>query len=72
MNAKLPSVLGLSESTVSRLRSGKAELDPGSMSFERAQFLLRLFRSLDASLGSDDASAREWLATPNIELGARP
>lgn len=71
-NAKLGAVLGLSESTVSRLRSGKAELDPASKSFEAAQFLLRLFRSLDALLGSDDISARAWLATFNLDLDARP
>jgi uncharacterized protein (DUF2384 family) len=71
-NARLGAVLGLSESTVSRLRSGKAELDPASKSFEAAQFLLRLFRSLDALLGSDDLSARSWLATENLDLDARP
>ena len=55
-NAKLGTILGLSEATASRLRSGKAELDPTSKSFEAGQFLLRLFRSLDALLGSDDLS----------------
>ena len=71
-NARLGAILGLSESTVSRLRSGKAELDPASKSFEAAQFLLRLFRSLDALLGSDDLSARSWLSTVNIDLDAPP
>ena len=54
------------------MRSGKAELDPTSKSFEAGQFLLRLFRSLDALLGSDDLSARAWLTTPNLDLEARP
>ncbi len=71
-NAKLGAVLGLSPATVSRLRSGKAELDPAAKSFEAGQFLLRLFRSLDALLGSDDMAARAWLATPNLDLEARP
>ena len=71
-NAKLGAVLGLSQATISRLRSGKSELDPASKSFEAGQFLLRLFRSLDALLGSDDMAARAWLATPNLDLGARP
>ncbi len=71
-NAKLGAVLGLSEATVSRLRSGKTALDPASKSFEAGQFLLRLFRSLDALLGSDDMAARAWLATPNVDLEARP
>lgn len=71
-NSKLGAVLGLSAATVSRLRAGKAELDPASKSFEAGQFLLRLFRSLDALLGSDDLAARSWLATPNLDLEARP
>ena len=71
-NAKLGSILGLSQATVSRLRAGKSELDPASKSFEAGQFLLRLFRSLDALLGSDDMAARTWLATPNLDLEARP
>ena len=71
-NAKLGAVLGLSQATVSRLRSGRSELDPASKSFEAGQFLLRLFRSLDSWLGQDDASARSWLETPNLDLAARP
>jgi uncharacterized protein (DUF2384 family) len=71
-NAKLGAVLGLSAATVSRLRSGQARLDPSSKAFEAGQFLLRLFRSLDALLGSDDQAARSWLATRNLDLDARP
>ncbi len=71
-NAKLGAVLGLSPATISRLRSGKAELDPASKSFEAGQYLLRLFRSLDALLGSDDLAAWSWLATPNLDLDAQP
>ena len=71
-NAKLGSVLGVSPATVSRLRSSKAELDPASKSFEAGQYLLRLFRALDALLGSDDMAARAWLAIPNLDLEACP
>ncbi|MEO0032463.1 MAG: hypothetical protein RIS94_2221 [Pseudomonadota bacterium] len=71
-NAKLGAVLGLSPATVSRLRSGRTVLDPASKSFEAGQFLLRLFRSLDALLGSDDDAARRWLETRNLDLDARP
>lgn len=71
-NAKLGLVLGLSQATVSRLRSGKTTLDPASKSFEAGQFLLRLFRSLDALLGSDDAASRRWLDVANLDLDARP
>jgi len=71
-NAKLGVVLGLSPATASRLRAGQARLDPASKSFEAGQFLLRLFRGLDALMGSDDDAARRCLATRNLDLEARP
>ncbi|OAO00726.1 hypothetical protein A8B75_17605 [Sphingomonadales bacterium EhC05] len=71
-NVKLSSVLGLSEATISRLRTGKTFLDPASKSFETGQFLVRLFRSLDALMGSDDDAAKSWLASHNLDLEARP
>lgn len=71
-NAKLGAILGLSPATVSRLRSGSTIIDPASKSFEAGQFLLRLFRSLDAMLGSDDRAVKHWLATPNLDLGGKP
>jgi uncharacterized protein (DUF2384 family) len=71
-NVKLGAILGLSEATISRLRSGKTFLDPASKSFEAGQFLLRLFRSLDALMGSDDEAARSWLTSHNMDLEARP
>ena len=71
-NGKLAAILGLSPATVSRLRHGQARLDPASKSFEAGQFLLRLFRSLDALLGSDDKAARRWLEADNLDLGGKP
>ena len=71
-NAKLASILGLSPATASRLRNGQAQLNPASKAFEAGQFLLRLFRSLDALMGSDDHAARRWLTTANLDLAARP
>ena len=71
-NAKLGVVLGLSPATASRLRSGKSQLDPASKSFEAGQFLLRLFRGLDALMGSDDDASRRWLTAANLDLDARP
>lgn len=71
-NAKLGSIIGLSGPTVSRMRSGAYQLEAGSKSFELAQHLLRLFRSLDSWLGQDDDAARSWLATRNLDLEAAP
>ena len=33
---------------------------------------MRLFRSLDALMGSDDSAAKSWLAAPNLDLEAKP
>ena len=71
-NARLGAVLGLSPASVSRLRGGHYRLEPGSKPFELGQHLLRLFRSLDSWLGQDDAAARSWLDTPNVDLGGAP
>jgi uncharacterized protein (DUF2384 family) len=71
-NAKLGAVLGLSSATASRLRSEQTKLDTVSKSFEAGQFLVRLFRGLDALMGSDDAAARSWLGSANLDLEARP
>lgn len=71
-NAKLGAIIGLSGPTVSRLRGGSYRLEPGTKPFELSQHLLRLFRSLDSWLGQDEASARSWLETRNLDLGAAP
>lgn len=71
-NAKLGAVLGLSAATVSRIRGGSSVLDLASKSYEAGQFLLRLFRGLDALMGSDDDASRRWLTTRNLDLDARP
>ena len=71
-NDQLGSVLGLSAATASRLRTGSYQLKSDEKSFELGQYLVRLFRSLDAILGSDDQAAGAWLRTANLDLEARP
>lgn len=71
-NEGLGEILGLSGSTVSRLRNNTWHFQPGAKSFELAQYLMRLFRSLDSMMGSDDAAAKSWLAADNADLDGRP
>lgn len=71
-NDGLGDILGLSGSTVSRLRNGTWHFQTGAKSFELAQYLVRLFRSLDSLMGSDDAASRSWLQAENLELNGRP
>lgn len=71
-NAQLGAVLGLSPATASRLRNGTFRLERPSKAFELGQLFVRLFRSLDALMGSDDAASRSWLRTANLDLDGRP
>jgi len=71
-NEQLGAILGLSPATASRLRSGGFQLDRSGKAFELGQYLIRLFRSLDALMGSDDRAAISWLKTANLDLGGRP
>ena len=71
-NGQLGSILGMSGPSASRLRSGKLMLEVRSKAFEAGQYLLRLFRSLDALMGSDDQTSRAWLRTPNLDLERPP
>src|SRR5476651_2326018 len=71
-NKLLATVIGLSEATVSRMRSGNYMLQRGQKSFELAVLFVRLYRSLDAIVGGDDAVAANWLKNRNTALDAEP
>ena len=68
---QLATVLGSSEASISRLQHGRG-LDPESKEGELALLFVRLYRSLDALVGGDDAKARDWLASPNEHLASVP
>jgi transcriptional regulator with XRE-family HTH domain len=64
--------LGVSEATASRLFAGKYLLSPDrAKEWELARLFVRMFRSLDALWGHEDA-ARTWLGSDNLALAARP
>jgi uncharacterized protein (DUF2384 family) len=71
-NETLGKIIGVSASTASRLRAGAWKLDHGTKQFELAQFFVRLFRSLDSLVGSDDEAAVSWLDKINTDLDGRP
>src|SRR6202000_2736915 len=68
----LAQILGLSPSTVSRMANGAYTLDEQKKEWELGALFVRLFRSLDAVVGSNDATARGWLNGENSSLKARP
>jgi hypothetical protein len=68
----LAPILGVSEATVSRMKRGDYRLDAETKAFELGVLFVRLFRSLDAIVGGDEAAARAWLANRNLALGGKP
>jgi len=70
--SSLAQILGLSPSTVSRMANGTYTLDTHKKEWELGALFVRLFRSLDALIGSNDSSARSWLNGENRGLAARP
>jgi hypothetical protein len=71
-NKTLAGVIGVSEATVSRMKSGKHALEAGGKPFQLAVLLVRLYRTLDSLIGGDDIAARAWLSNANTVLGAAP
>ncbi len=70
-NRQLAVILGASEASMSRLKSRRV-IEPASKQGELALLFLRLFRSLDALLGGDEAKARAWFQAENAHLGGVP
>lgn len=71
-NAELGRVLGISESSVSRLVGRTRLIDPDSKEGELALLLVRVYRSLDALVGGDVAQRHAWLRSRNRSLNGRP
>jgi len=70
-NRHLALVIGSSEASVSRLQTGRG-LDPESKEGELALLFVRLYRSLDALVGGDDAKAQAWLHAENDHVAGVP
>ena len=73
MTAKaFSTVIGVSETTISRMKSGDYALEISTKPFELSVLFVRLFRSLDAIVGGDENVARSWLKNPNTILDGQP
>ena len=68
----LSRVIGVSEPTVSRILSGERGLDPRSKEGELAALLVRVYRSLDPLVGTDDQKRKAWMKGFNRALGGVP
>ena len=69
----LADIIGVSASTISRAANGGVPVDPDSKAGELARLWVRVFRSLDAIVGSNDVAARVWLNSANAAFaGEKP
>lgn len=68
----LARIIGVSGSSISRLRSDAYSLAGSAKAFELAALFVRLFRGLDAIAGGDDEFSRSWLVAENAALRGRP
>lgn len=71
-DADLGRILGISRVSALRLETGEFQLKRGKTEFELGQYFVRLFRSLDAIMGSDDEASISWLRSHNLDLDERP
>ena len=70
--AALSRIIGVSEPTVSRILKGERPLDPDSKEGELSLLLVRVYRSLDALVGTDDQKRKDWMQSRNKALGGVP
>ena len=68
----LARILGVSEASISRLTTGSRTIDPQSKEGELALLLVRVYRSLDALVGTDAAQRKAWLHGHNRALNGTP
>lgn len=71
-NKELAAVIGVSPSTISKVRKGGALLPNDAKVLEISKFFLRLYRSLDAIVGGSQDTAASWLRSRNDALNAVP
>jgi hypothetical protein len=70
-DAHLATVIGVSASSLSRMRSAARTIDPSTKEGELALAFVRMYRSLNALLGNT-ASCRAWFHAENTHLRGVP
>lgn len=67
---ELGEIVGVSEATVSRMRTGSYALSGKPL--DLALYLIRVFRSLDAIAGGEGATVKGWVKAANSDLHGVP
>ncbi|MBL0422886.1 DUF2384 domain-containing protein [Ramlibacter sp. AW1] len=70
--AALGRVIGMSEPTVSRMVHGLRGIDPHSKQGQLSLLLVRVYRSLDALVGTNGQQRMAWMRSYNQALGGVP
>lgn len=70
--AALGRVIGVSEPTVSRMARGLRGIDPHSKEGQLSLLLVRVYRSLDALVGTNGQQRIAWMRSHNHALGGVP
>lgn len=68
----LHQILGVSESTITRLNQAKAFISPSTKEGEIALLLLRVYRGLNSLLGNNHEKAKLWLNSHNKYFNKKP
>ncbi|MDF1677317.1 MAG: DUF2384 domain-containing protein [Legionellaceae bacterium] len=68
----LSEIIGISESSATRLHQGKKFISPNTKEGELAILLLRIYRSLNALVGNHHDKAFAWLHSHNTYFNNQP
>jgi len=68
----LSKIIGISESSASRISQGTKLISPHTKEGEMALLLLRIYRSLNAMVGNNHEKAKLWLNSQNKYFGNKP
>lgn len=68
----LSKIIGISESSASRISQGTKIISPHTKEGEMALLLLRIYRSLNAMLGNNHEKAKLWLNSQNKYFRNKP
>lgn len=70
-SSDLGTILGISQSSASRLMNGRYTLHEHQKEWELAALLVRLYRGLYSIVGNNDQLARGWMNSGNRAFGGR-
>lgn len=68
----LSKIIGISESSASRISQGTKLISPHTKEGEMALLLLRIYRSLNAMVGNNHEKAKLWLNSENKYFRNKP